>query len=279
MLTPDLYKPLIPTWAGSAVAVGAAILFFLIALIFVRVGKAIGGLVGAGAGLVGASSLLPWVKGTEGGVTLRFDAWKHADQVNTVQHWTGINSLEHLQLGWVLAGAAVLMLLLGVLPGRLGLIGIIPSLVVPYCLLWVLVWAKNGIQLDNIGPGAWVGLGGSVLVILVVIIRALQAPRRQRAYGYAQPPQAYDQQPGYYGQQQPYGQPGYGQPGYGQQQPAYSQQPGYGQQPYARPGYAQQPYGHEAQTAPQLATPAPDDPNDGRTRIVESPFGQPPPQQ
>jgi hypothetical protein len=254
MTPPDIYKPLIPTWAGSAVAVGAAIVFFLIALIFVRFGKAIGGMVGAGAGLVGASSLLPWVKGTQNGFNLRFDAWKHADQVNTVQHWTGINSLEHLPLGWVLAGAAVLMLLLGVLPGRLGLLGIIPSLVVPYCLLYVLVLAKNGIEVDNIGAGAWVGLGGSVLVILVVIIRALQAPRRPRGYGYGQPLQPYDQQPGYYGQP-----------------------PAYGQQPYGQPpAYGQQPYGHEPDTAPQQAAPGPQDPNDGQTRIVESPFGQQP---
>ena len=120
-MLPD-YKTLIPAWAGTAVAVGTALVFLLIALAIVRFSKALGGVVGAGAGLVGASSLLPWIKASGGGETIRLDAWKHGDEINNIYNWTGAGGGRHVPLGWLLVVTAVLMLVLGVLPGRLGLL-------------------------------------------------------------------------------------------------------------------------------------------------------------
>ncbi len=266
----DLYKPLIPTWAGTAVAVGVAVVCFLIALAIVRFAKALGGVVGAGAGLVGASGLLPWLSGNEGGQHVDLDAWRRLSlggetiAVNNVKVWTGVD-LTNLQWGYALVGAAVLMLLLGVLPGRLGLLAILPSLVVPYSFLWVLALRDRTVEVRYIGYGAWAALAGSVIVILAVLIRALQTPSRSRGYG--QPPlQPYQQQP--YPQQQfqqPYGQPQFQQQPY--QQP-YAQQPNPQQQPYGQPQYGEQPqqqpgYGQGGS-------------NDGQTQIIRSPYGQPP---
>jgi hypothetical protein len=279
----DPYKTLIPQWAGIAAAVGAAVFFFLIALAVVRFSKAIAGIVGAGAGLVAASSLLPWQHGLVSGQTVNIDAWKKItsrDYVNSIKLWTGVK-LPDTQWGIALIGAAVLMLIFGVLPRRFGLLAIIPSLLVPYAFLYTMVLVKPVDRLDvhNVGVGAWAALGGSALVILTVFIRALQAPRRagaQPAYDqqqYNQQPQ-YDQQP-QYGQPLAYGQPGYAQPGYGQQQhgqqPPYGQQAQYGQPAYGDPGYGQGGYEQPRSYPDEPA------PNDGTTQIVQSPFGQPPP--
>jgi hypothetical protein len=226
------------------------------------------------------------------------------------------------------------MLLLGLLPKAWGLFAIIPALLVPYSLLYTLVIHKPRLDVSNLGVGGWAALGGSVLVIVVAIIRAVKlvGSRDPYAYGgeqygqqqygqpYGQPAyggqqqygdQGYGQpgqpaQPGYgqdpaYGQGQGYGQqgqqPGYGQdPGYGQQpQPGYGQQPaqpgygqgygdqGYGQQP-AQPGYGQEGYGQGGYNEPPHEHGAPgghdhnhDEPDDGSTQIIQSPYGQQPP--
>ena len=310
----DIFSPTIPVWTSTAIVVAATVAGFLIALVLVRFGKAIGGIVGAGAGLVAASGLLPWLTGTSAGHDTNIDAWKQGTflgvpYTNSAKLWTNVGP-DTLRWGIPLAVAGGLMLVLGILPGRWGLLAIIPALLVPYSLLYVTVF-KNGSKLDvkNIGVGAWAGLAGSVLVILVVIIRAIQAPgRRARSGRSAYAPQTYAPQPSGYGQP-PYGQPQYGQPGYGQQPPAYGQpeygqpaygqeQPQYGQPAYGQeqPGYGQQPgysgqpdygqpqgqpqgYGHggyqEPATDPVADQPIP---NDGATRILQSPFGQPPAQ-
>ena len=304
----DLFKPTLPVWVGTAIAVGTAVVFFLLALMIVRFGKALGGLVGAGAGLVGASSLLPWASGQAGDVHADFDAWKKGQPYALTKLWTNVGPND-LRWGIVLVAAAVLMLLLGVLPGRLGLLAIIPSLLVPYALLYKVQFADSKLPVKNVGVGAWAALGGSVLVILVVIIRAIRAPSRRsrqtEAYSQTsgQPvPQAYGQ-PGYqqpYGQQPAYGQAGYGQPAYGQQplqgQPAYGQPPAYGeQQPYGQPAPAygqpqygangpdQQPqgYGHGGYNEPPQGQQPQDQPvaNDGETKIIKSPFADQPPYQ
>jgi hypothetical protein len=284
----DPYKTLIPQWAGIAAAVGAAVFFFLIALVVVRFSKAIAGIVGAGAGLVAASSLLPWQHGLISGQTVNIDAWKKitsTDYVNSIKLWTGVK-LPDTQWGIALIGTALLMLIFGVLPGRFGLLAIIPSLLVPYAFLYTMVLVKQADRLDvhNVGVGAWAALGGSALVILTVLIRALQAPRRASARP-AYDQQQYNQQPQYdpqqqYGQQPGYGQPGYPQPGY--QQPQYGQQPAYGQQQqYGQPGYGQPAYGEPGYGQGGYEQPRsyPDEPapNDGTTQIVQSPFGQQPP--
>jgi hypothetical protein len=289
----DPYKTLVPQWVGIAAAVGAAVFFFLIALVVVRFSKAIAGIVGAGAGLVAASSLLPWQHGLVDGQTINIDPWKKIASLgytNSIQLWTGVK-LPDTQWGIALIGAAVLMLIFGVLPGRFALIAIIPSLLVPYAFLHTMVLVKEGERLDvhNVGVGAWAALGGSALVILTVLIRALQAPRRASAQP-AYDQQQYNQQPQYdpqqqYGQQPGYGQPGYPQPGYQQpqygQQPAYGQQqqygqPGYGQPAYGEPGYGQPGYGQGGYEQPRSYPDEPA-PNDGATQIVQSPFGQQPP--
>lgn len=307
----DILKPTVPVWVGTAIAVGTAVVFFLLALTIVRFGKGLGGLVGAGAGLVAASSLLPWASGSVGDIHADFDAWKHGEPYSLTKLWTNVGPND-LRWGITLCAAAFLMLLLGVLPGRLGLLAIIPSLLVPYALLYKLQLAHSDSRLPvkNVGVGAWAALGGSGLVILVVIIRAIRAPSRRsrQAEAYGQPagqpvPQAYGQ-PGYqqpYGQQPAYGQPGYGQPAYGQQpvggQPAYGQPPAYGeQQPYGQPAPAygqpqygsngpdQQPqgYGHGGYNEPpQVQQPQQEQPpaNDGETKIIKSPFADQPPYQ
>jgi hypothetical protein len=293
----DLFKTLIPQWAGTAAAVGAAVVGFLLALAIVRVSKAIAGIVGAGAGVVGASSLLPWLSGTISGRTVNIDAWKKvpsAHYVNSIKLWTDVN-LPNTQWGFALVGAAVLMLLFGVLPGRLGLIAIIPSLVVPYAFLhtMVLVDKADRLPADNVGVGAWAALGGSGVVILTVIVRALQSPRRSNAQPQYEPPQnyhpqynppQYGQQPQYepqpqYGQQPVYGQPPqppYNPPRYGQQ-PGYGEQPQYGQPAYGQPGYGEPAYGEHGYGQPR-AYPDEPAPNDGATQIIQSPYGQPPPE-
>jgi hypothetical protein len=291
---PDLFKTTIPQWAGTAAAAGAAVICFLLALAVVRFSKAIAGIVGAGAGVVGAASLLPWLHGSISGQDVSIDAWKKVtsvNYVNSIKLWTGVN-FPQTQWGIALIGAGVLMLIFGVLPGRFGLIAIIPALLVPYAFLHTMVLVNKDDRLDvhNVGVGAWAALGGSALVILTVVIRALQAPRRAKAQPQYDPQQQYNQQPQYnqpqydpqpqYGQQAGYGQqPAYGQqqPGYGQQ-PAYGQQAGYGQQPaYGQPGYDQPAYGQPAYEEPRTQ-PKESVPNDGQTRIVQSPFGQQPPQ-
>ena len=197
----DAFKTLIPQWAGTAAAVGAAVICFLLALAIVRFSKAIAGIIGAGAGVVGASSLLPWLSGTDSTRSVNIDAWKKvpsAHYVNSIKLWTDVN-FPNTQWGFALVGAAVLMLFLGVLPGRLGLFAIIPSLLVPYAFLYTMVLVKEGRRLAvaNVGIGAWAALGGSAVVILTVFIRALQAPRRPKAqadqFPYNQP-QQYDPQ-------------------------------------------------------------------------------------
>ena len=73
---------------------------------------------GAGAGLVGGASLLPWVTGTSSdgraGTTSKFDAWKKVggQAVNNVHVWTGVGP-HSLLLGIPLVVAAALMLILG----------------------------------------------------------------------------------------------------------------------------------------------------------------------
>jgi hypothetical protein len=291
----DALKTLIPQWAGTASAVGAAVICFLLALAIVRVSKAIAGIIGAGAGVVGASSLLPWLSGTVSARDVNIDAWKqiaHPPYTNSIKLWTDVN-YPNTQWGYALVGAAVLMLLFGVLPGRLGLFAIIPSLLVPYAFLHTMVLVdKNArLQVDNVGVGAWAALGGSAVVILTVLVRALQTPRRARAQD--SPPQYNQQQ---YNQQQQYNpQPQYGQQpaydpqiGYGQQPqyghpPAYGQQPQYGQQPtYEQPHYGQPTYEQPGYDQPGHDQPRayPDEaaPNDGATQIIQSPYGQPPPQ-
>lgn len=269
---PALLKPTVPVWTGTAIAVGAAVICFLLALTVVRFGRAIGGVTGAGAGLVGGASLLPWVSGKTsdglgGTLNLKFDAWKkiNGDAVNNVHIWTGVGP-HSLLWGIPLVVAAGLMLILGVLPGKGGLIAIIPALLVPWSLIYTTAVHKPKLPLHEVGVGAWAALGGSVIVILAVIVRAIQSgsrrPAQQSVYSpqfagqYNQQPQYGppagfgQQQPGYgqpeYGQQPAYGQPDYAQPPYGQPaygQPAY-EQPAYGQQPgYGQPGYGQQEYG------------------------------------
>jgi hypothetical protein len=259
---PAFLKPTVPVWTGTAIAVGAAVLCFLIALAIVRFGRAIGGVTGAGAGLVGGASLLPWVHGdtTEGKVD--FDAWKKVsgEAVNNVHVWTGVGP-HSLLWGIPLVIAAALMLILGVLPGKAGLIAIIPALLVPWSIIYATSVESDNLPVKNVGIGAWVALAGSVVVILTVIARAARSGGRRSVqqsayspqfagqYGQQQPPYApnagYGQQPGYgqpeYGQQQPgYGQPDYAQPPYGQ--PAYGQ-PAFEQPAYGQPGYGQQEYG------------------------------------
>jgi hypothetical protein len=305
LAAPDLVKTLIPQWAGIAASVAAAVLFLLIALAVVRLSKAVAGVVGAGAGLVAASGLLPWLHGTVSGQDVNIDAWKKitsSDYVNSIKLWTGVD-LPDTQWGVALIGAGVLMLIFGVLPGRFCLLAIIPSLLVPYAFLYTLVLLneRDRIKVDTLGVGAWAALGGSALVILTVLVRALQAPSRRRdavqpvydqqyqqqpAYN---PPPAYPPQQGYgqqpvYGQQQAFGQPGYGpQPGYGQQA-GYGQQPGYGQPDYTQPQqqtYGQQPSYGQQPTQEQGAYEQPQEdpaPNDGATQIVQSPFVKRPPE-
>lgn len=301
----DLLKPSIPQWAGVAVAVGAAVICFLLALAVVRFGKAIGGVTGAGAGLVGGASLLPWVSGTTSSglasaLDLKLDAWKKFNGValNNVHVWTGVGP-RSLVWGIPLVVAAVLMLVLGVLPGKACLIAVIPALLVPWSLLYATQLENDKLPVGNVGIGAWAALGGSLLVILTVIVRALQsAGNPSRSYGgqppgYGQPqygqPAPYPQYP-----QQPYAQPGHGQPpynqpAYGQQQPGYGQPPaGYGQPPYGQPGYGQpaygqpQGYGHGGYDEPPAVQPVQPggenehdhdhpDPNDGSTQIIQRP--------
>jgi len=269
-----------------------------------RFGRAIGGVAGFGAGAVGGASLLAWVSGTASGIAgdVKLDAWKKVNgrAVNDVHSWTGVGP-HTLLWGIPLVVAAGLMLLLGVLPGKACLLAVIPALLVPWSLIYITKVAKpnDRLPVHNIGIGAWTALGGSAIVLLAVIVRALQSGGRrgvqQPAYNpqfagqYHQQPQyppGYGQQQPAYGQQQPsYGQPDYGQPAYGQPaygQPAY-EQPAYGQQDYGQP----QGYGHggyNEPTAEQPEQPAhdhshDDDPpaNDGATQIIESPFRQQPP--
>jgi hypothetical protein len=304
----DIFSPTIPVWTSTAIVVGAAVVGFLIAFAIVGFGKVTAGVMGAGAGVAGASGLLAWLTGTSAGHNINIDAWKKisvlgSSYTNSVKLWTDVGPSD-LQWGIPVAAAGVLMLILGVLPGRFGLLAIIPTLLVPYSLLYTTV-LKSGDKLDvkNVGVGAWAGLAGSVVVFIAVIVRALQAPSRSPQY--ANPvytPQSYPQQPSAYGQdgygQQPpaYGQPAYEQPQYGQpayEQPQYGQpqygQPAYGEQPptygQPQPDYAQQPaygqpqgYGHGGYYEPATdpAAPSADVPNDGATQILQSPFGQPP---
>ncbi len=311
----DLLKPSVPQWAGAAISVGAAVICALLALAVVRFGRAIGGVTGFGAGAVAGASLLPWVSGKTsdglgGSLNLKLDTWKkvNGQALNNVHVWTGVGP-HTLLWGIPLVVAAGLMLILGVLPGKAGLIAIIPALLVPWSLLYITEVAKASDRLPvrNVGVGAWTALGGSAIVILAVTVRALQSSGRrnvqQPAYSpqfagqynqqppYAPPPgfghPGYGQQPSYdqpaYGGQQPaYGQPAYGGPAYGQ--PAY-EQPAYGQQDYGQPqGYGHGGYnepteehaGHDHSHDHSHDDPAP---NDGSTQIIASPFWQPPPNQ
>ncbi len=302
----DIFSPTIPVWTSTVIVVGAAVVGFLIAFAVVRFARVTAAIMGAAAGVVAASGLLPWLTGTSAGHDINIDAWKKisvlgSSYTDSVKLWTGVGP-STLQWGLPVAVAGGLMLVLGVLPGRFGLLAIIPSLLVPYSLLYVTTF-KSGDRLDvkNVGVGAWAALAGSVVVIIAVVVRAVQAPARRAANarsaqapygqppygqplpGYSQPqygqPQygqpAFDQPPGY-GQPGHGQQPGYGDPGYGGQQPAYGQPAGYGGQPaYGQP----QGYGHGGYYEP--ATDPHDDhdiPNDGATQILPSPFGQPPQQ-
>jgi hypothetical protein len=256
---PDLFKPSVPQWAGVAISAGAAVVFALLALAVARLGKAIAGVAGFFAGAVGGASLLPWVTGssTDGlPGDVKLDAWKKVggEAVNNVHVWTGVGP-HSLVLGIPLVVAAGLMLLLGVLPGKAGLLAIIPALFVPWSLIYVtkVTKAADRLPVHNVGIGAWVGLGGSGLVILTVIVRALQSGGRRKA----QPPAYNPQFAGQYNQQQQYPPPpGYGQPGYGQQ-PAYGQPaPSYGQPDYAQPEYGQPAYGRPAYGQPAYEQPA-----------------------
>jgi hypothetical protein len=173
--------------------------------------------------------------------------------------------------GIPLVVAAGLMLILGILPGKAGLIAIIPALLVPWSIIYATAVESDNLPLRNVGVGAWVALAGSVIVIFSVIARAARSgsgrPVQQSVYspqyagqynqqpqyapppGYGQQAPGYGQQPGYgqpdYGQQPSYGQPAYGQPSY--EQPGYGQpsyeQPAYGQPSFDKPGYGQQEYG------------------------------------
>ncbi len=265
---------------------------------------------------VGGASLLPWVSGKTsngvgGSLNLKLDAWKRVDgqAINNVHVWTGVGP-HTLLWGIPVVVAAGLMLILGVLPGKAGLIAIVPALLVPWAVLYVTEIAHDKLAVRNVGVGAWAALGGSAVVILTVIVRALQSGRRrpvqqsvyspQFAGQYNQqpqyvPPPGYGQQPGYgpdYGQQPAYGQ----QAGYGQPDPAQPPhgQPAYGQPSFDKPGYGQQEYGqpqgyghggyHEPPTDEHAghAHDHPHDhdepaPNDGSTQIIESPFRQQPP--
>ncbi len=306
----DLLKPSVPQWAGVAISVGAAVICFFLALTVVRVGRAIGGVTGFGAGLVAGATLLPWVSGSAsdgigGSLNVKVDAWKkiNGQAVNDVHSWTGVGS--HTLLWAIpLVVAAALMLILGVLPGKLGLIAIIPALLVPWALIYITRVPKNKLPIHNVGVGAWAALGGSVIVIVTVLVRALRSAGRRATQQPAYSPQfagQYNQQPPYapppgfgqpgYGQQ-----PSYGQPAYGAQQPAYGgQQPGYGQPAYEQPAYGQQDYGqpqgyghggynepteehaghdHSHDHSHDHDDPAP---NDGSTQIIDSPFRQQPP--
>jgi hypothetical protein len=309
LAAPALFKPTVPVWAGTAIAVGTAVVCFLLALAIVRFSKAIGGIVGAGAGLVGASSLLPWASGGTSIGHADFDAWKKNSPFALTKFWTNVGP-DSLRWGIPLVVAAGLMLILGVLPGKACLIAVIPALLVPWSILYATEIAKDKLPVHNLGVGAWTALGGSVIVILAVLVRALQSGGRRGVQQPAYNPQfagQYNQQP-QYPPQPGYGQPGYGQPGYGQQpaygQPAYGQQPGqrdytqpdYGQPAYGRPAYGQQDYGQpqgyghggyneqSSEQPEQAGYSYPDDhshddaaPNDGSTQIIESPFRQQPP--
>jgi hypothetical protein len=318
----DLLKPSVPQWAGAAISVGAAVICALLALTIVRFGRAIGGVTGFGAGAVGGASLLPWVAGStsagiSGTLNLKLDAWKKFDgmAINNVHVWTGVGP-RSLLWGIPLVVAAGLMLILGVLPGKACLIAVIPALLVPWSILYATEIAKDKLPVHNVGVGAWTALGGSAIVLLTVIVRALRSSGRRNVQQPAYSPQfagQYNQQPQYppppgygqpgYGQQPAYGQPApsygqpdysqpaYGQPAYGQpayEQPAYGQ-PSYGQQDYGQP----QGYGHGGYNEPTAEQPehaghdhshedqdhSHDDqaPNDGSTQIIESPFRQQPP--
>jgi hypothetical protein len=273
---PAFLKPTVPVWTGTVIAVGAAVICFLLALAVVRFGRAIGGVTGAGAGLVGGASLLPWVSGdtTEGKV--EFDAWKKVggDAVNNVHVWTGVGP-HSLLWGIPLVIAAALMLIFGVLPGKAGLIAIIPSLLVPWAIIYATGVSDPKLDLKHVGIGGWVALAGSVIVIFTVIARAARSGSRRSVQQSAYSPQfagQYNQQPQYgppagYGQQQP----GYGQPEYGQQQP------GYGQPDYAQPPYGQPAYGQPAFEQPSYGQPA----NYGQPNYGQQPgqgqqgYGQP----
>ena len=315
----DLLKPSVPQWAGVAISVGAAVIGLLLALMVARFGRAIGGVAGFGAGAVGGASLLPWVAGStstgiSGTLNLKLDAWKKFDgmAINNVHVWTGVGP-RSLLWGIPLVVAAGLMLILGVLPGKACLIAVIPALLVPWSILYATEIAKDKLPVHNVGVGAWTALGGSAIVILAVLVRALQSGGRRNVQQPACNPQfagQYNQQPQYppppgYGQQPAYGQPApaYGQPDYGQPdqgQPAYGRpaygQPAYEQPAYGQPAYGQQDYGqpqgygHGGYNEPTAEQPEQgsydparernqDDPpaNDGSTQIIESPFRQQPP--
>jgi hypothetical protein len=317
----DLLKPTVPQWAGVAIAVGSAVVGFLLAVAIVRRGKALAGLVGFGAGLVAGASLLPWVSGTTssgltGTLDLKLDSWKKVagTAVNNVHVWTGVGP-RTLVWGIPLVVAAGLMLVLGLLPGKACLLAIIPALLVPWSIVYATQIEKSKLPLHNVGIGAWTALGGSVLVIVTVVIRAAKSGSRRTAPQPAYSPQfagQYGQQPQFapppgFGQpaydQPAYGQPAYGQPAYGQQpppaygQPAYEQPlhdpPAYGQPAYGQQGNGQpQGYGHGGYNEPTEEHDAhehthgdpPDHthddppPNDGATQIIESPFRPQPPQ-
>ncbi|HEX4429718.1 MAG TPA: hypothetical protein VHZ96_10670 [Frankiaceae bacterium] len=269
----DLFKPSVPQWAGVAIAVGAAVICFLLALLVVRFGRAIGGVTGAGAGLVGGASLLPWVvdktsNGVNGTLNLKFDAWKKIDgqAVNNVHVWTGVGP-HTLLWGIPLVVAAGLMLILGVLPGKACLLAVIPALLVPWAIVYATQVAKDKLPVHNVGVGAWAALGGSAIVILTVLVRALQSGGRRRQ---AQPPAYSPQFAGQYNQQPQYPPPGYGQPGYGQQ-PAYGQPaPSYGQPDYSQPAYGQPAYGQPAYEQPAYGQPP-----YGQPAYGQQDYGQP----
>jgi hypothetical protein len=198
------------------------------------------------------------------------DAWKKVDgqAINNVHVWTGVGP-HSLLWGIPVVVAAGLMLILGVLPGKAGLIAIIPALLVPWALIYTTEIADSKLPVHNVGIGAWVALGGSVLVILTVILRAIQSGGRRPVQQSVYSPQfagQYNQQPPYppaagYGQQ-----PGYGQPDYGQQQ-----QPGYGQPDYAQPPYGQPAYGQPAFEQPAYGQPQ----GYGQPGYGQQEYGQP----
>ncbi len=110
LAAPDFLKPTLPVSVSTAIAVGTAVVCFLLALLIVRFGKALGGLVGAGAGLVGASSLLPWASGDAGGLHADFDAWKRGQPYALTKLWTNVGPND-LRWGIPLVAAAALMFL------------------------------------------------------------------------------------------------------------------------------------------------------------------------
>ncbi len=296
----DLLKPSVPQWAGVAISVGAAVVCALLALTVVRIGRAIGGVVGFGAGAVGGRE--PASLGRR---------LHQCGDLGDVESQAGC--LEEVrrdgdQQRPCLDGSGPPLAAVGDPAGRRRRIDADPGCAAGEGLPARRHPGAAGALVDRVrDPDREGQAAGSqprgrrldrprrlgdraacrdraraavrwktqrpaagVQPAVRRPVRTTAAVRRRRVT--ASPPTG--SSPAY--GQQPYGQPAYEPPSYGQ--PSY-EQPSYGQPAYGQP----QGYGHGGYNAPteeQAAQDqAPEDPpaNDGATQIIESPFRQQPP--